>query len=226
MINLEHSWKEQLLGEFAKPYMQKLKQFLVVQKQANKTIYPLGKDIFNAFSLTPFAKVKLVILGQDPYHGPNQAHGLSFSVKPGIAIPPSLRNIYKELAQDLAITPPKHGYLKSWATQGVLMLNSVLTVESGRPGSHQKKGWEEFSDQVIIKLNHSKTPIVFILWGSYAQRKGQLIDSSKHHILESVHPSPLAASRGFFGNKHFSKTNEILITAGLTPINWQLPDIP
>lgn len=223
-IKLEQSWKEQLAEEFAKPYMQQLKAFLQQEKQANKVIYPRGSEIFQAFELTPFDKVRVVILGQDPYHGPNQAHGLCFSVKPGVRIPPSLLNIYKELEQDLQIKRVGHGYLASWAKQGVLLLNAVLTVEQGLAASHQGKGWEQFTDQVIAKLNARRDPIIFVLWGSYAQRKGAHIDQKRHHILQSVHPSPLSASRGFLGNKHFSTINALLQANHCEPINWQLPE--
>ena len=224
-IKLENSWKLQLIEEFSKPYMQTLKQFLQQEKQARKIIYPKGNDIFNAFKLTPFDTVKVVILGQDPYHGPNQAHGLCFSVMPGVRIPPSLVNIYKELQQDLGITPVKHGCLESWAKQGVLLLNSVLTVENGLAASHQGKGWERFTDQVIVKLNAREKPVIFVLWGSYAQRKGEFINQQRHYVLKSAHPSPLSASRGFFGNKHFSTINKILVSEGMEPINWQLPEM-
>lgn len=223
-IKLENSWKLQLIEEFSKPYMQTLKQFLQQEKQARKIIYPKGNDIFNAFKLTPFDAVKVVILGQDPYHGPNQAHGLCFSVMPGVRIPPSLVNIYKELQQDLGIAPVKHGCLESWAKQGVLLLNSVLTVENGLAASHQGKGWEQFTDQVIVKLNAREKPVIFVLWGSYAQRKGEFINQQRHYVLKSAHPSPLSASRGFFGNKHFSTINKILVSEGMEPINWQLPE--
>lgn len=223
-IKIENSWKQQLDEEFTKPYMQSLKQFLLQEKHAKKVIYPKGNEIFNAFKFTPFDQVKVVILGQDPYHGPNQAHGLCFSVKPGVAIPPSLLNIYKELNHDLGIRPVKHGFLQSWARQGVLLLNSVLTVENGRAASHQGKGWEQFTDQVIAKLNARKKPVIFVLWGNYAQRKGQFIDQNRHFVLSSPHPSPLSASRGFFGNKHFSTINNILVSQGDEPINWQLPE--
>ncbi|WP_367608256.1 uracil-DNA glycosylase [Legionella sp. W05-934-2] len=223
-IKLESSWKQQLGDEFSKPYMQSLKQFLLQEKQAKKIIYPKGNEIFNAFELTPFDEVKVVILGQDPYHGPNQAHGLCFSVKPGVAIPPSLLNIYKELNQDLGVKPVKHGYLASWASQGVLLLNSVLTVENGQAASHQGKGWEQFTDQVIAKLNDREKPVIFVLWGSYAQRKGQIINQTRHVVLQSPHPSPLSASRGFFGNKHFSTINKLLVSQGSEPIQWQLPE--
>lgn len=224
-IQLEQSWKAQLLDEFSQPYMQQLKQFLQQERQAGKTIYPRGGQIFNAFQLTPFETVKVVILGQDPYHGPNQAHGLCFSVLPGIKPPPSLVNIYKELAADLAIPPAPHGCLEAWARQGVLLLNSVLTVEAGQAASHQGKGWERFTDQVIHRLNARPEPIIFVLWGNYAQRKGQLIDPNRHYILKSAHPSPLSAHQGFLGNRHFSKINEILVAEGNRPIDWQLPEV-
>lgn len=223
-IKLESSWKEQLIDEFSKPYMQRLKAFLQQEKQQNKVIYPKGSEIFQAFELTPFDKVKVVILGQDPYHGPNQAHGLCFSVKPGIRIPPSLLNIYKELEQDLNIKRASHGYLTSWAKQGVLLLNCVLTVEQGLAASHQGKGWEEFTDVVINKLNARREPLIFVLWGSYAQRKGAHIDTTHHSVLQSVHPSPLSASRGFLGNKHFSTINTLLQNNNVAPIDWQLPE--
>lgn len=223
-ITLEPSWKQQLGEEFSKPYMHQLNAFLQHEKQANKVIYPQENEIFQAFELTPFDKVKVVILGQDPYHGPNQAHGLCFSVKPQVKIPPSLLNIYKELEQDLQIKRAKHGYLASWAKQGILLLNCVLTVEQSLAASHQGKGWEQFTDQVIAKLNARLEPIVFVLWGNYAQRKGAHIDQKRHHVLQSVHPSPLSASRGFLGNKHFSTINALLQSNHLEPIDWQLPE--
>jgi uracil-DNA glycosylase len=223
-IKMEASWLGQLADEFAKPYMLTLKKFLLQEKQAKKIIYPKGDEIFNAFNLTPFDEVKVVILGQDPYHGPNQAHGLCFSVMPEVKIPPSLLNIYKELQQDLNITPVKHGFLESWAKQGVLLLNSVLTVEQGRAGSHQGKGWEQFTDEVITKLNARKKPVIFVLWGRYASSKIKLINQKQHTILKSAHPSPLSAYQGFFGSKHFSTINKILVSQGMQPINWQLPD--
>lgn len=223
-IKMEASWLGQLADEFAKPYMLTLKKFLLQEKQDKKIIYPKGDEIFNAFNLTPFDDVKVVILGQDPYHGPNQAHGLCFSVMPEVKIPPSLLNIYKELQQDLNITPVKHGFLESWAKQGVLLLNSVLTVEQGRAGSHQGKGWEQFTDQVITKLNARKKPVIFVLWGRYASSKINLINQKQHTILKSAHPSPLSAYQGFFGNKHFSTINKILVSQGMPPINWQLPN--
>lgn len=222
-VKMDASWKEQLAEEFTAPYMLALKEFLIHEKQAGKVIYPRSDLIFNAFNLSPFNKTKVVILGQDPYHGPNQAHGLCFSVLPGVAIPPSLRNIYKELQQDLDIQAVKHGFLESWAKQGILMLNSVLTVEQGKAASHQGKGWERFTDQVIIRLNAHQEPVIFVLWGSYAQRKGQFIDTNRHHVLKSAHPSPLSAFQGFLGNKHFSTINSLLESMGKEPIQWQLP---
>jgi uracil-DNA glycosylase len=221
-IGLEPGWKSRLAAELTKPYMQQLKQFLAAEKAKQQIIYPKGSEIFAAFNLTPFEKVKVVILGQDPYHGVNQAHGLCFSVKPGIKPPPSLVNIYKELQQDVGFTPVKHGFLSEWAAQGVLLLNSVLTVAAASPGSHQGKGWEEFTDAAIAGLNARDTPVVFLLWGSYAHKKGELIDTDKHFVLKAAHPSPFSAYRGFLGCKHFSKANECLLAVGQQPINWQL----
>ena len=222
-IELEPSWLEVLGDEFGKDYMVSLKKFLKEEKEAGQKIYPKGSDIFNAFNKTPFDKIEVVILGQDPYHGENQAHGLSFSVQKGITIPPSLRNIYKELQTDIpGFTIPSHGDLTEWAEQGVLLLNASLTVQAGLPGSHQKKGWEEFTDNVIKTISDKKKGIVFILWGSFAQAKAELIDKTKHHIIKSPHPSPFSAERGFFGSKPFSKTNEILIKEGKKPIDWQI----
>jgi uracil-DNA glycosylase len=209
-IKLEASWKQYLEAEFNQPYMQQLKKFLQEEKSQKKIIYPNGADIFNAFNFTPIDQVKAVILGQDPYHGPNQAHGLSFSVLPGVRLPPSLVNIYKELQNDLNIPPALHGCLANWAKQGVLLLNSVLTVERGNPASHQGRGWEIFTDKVIDILNKRDKPIIFVLWGSYAQKKGQVIDPNKHLILRAAHPSPFSAHRGFLGCKHFSKINQQL----------------
>ena len=223
-IKLEPSWLEQLQGEFAAPYMAALRTFLQQEKEAGKRIFPPGGEIFNALNSTPFDEVKVVILGQDPYHGPGQAHGLCFSVKPGIEIPPSLVNIYKELEADVGFKPVAHGYLQSWAEQGVLLLNAVLTVQAHKANSHQGKGWEQFTDQVIHKLNGEREGVVFLLWGSYAQRKGEIIDRDRHKVLTSPHPSPLSASRGFFGQHHFSQANTYLESKGLTPINWQLPE--
>lgn len=224
-IKLEPSWKLRLADEFTKPYMVKLRDFLRTQYQEKKTVFPKGSEYFAALNLLPFDQTKVVILGQDPYHGPNQAHGLCFSVKPGIDPPPSLKNIYKELRSDLGLAPPNHGCLESWARQGVLLLNSVLTVENGRAGSHANQGWEFFTDRVIAELNQSKNHLVFVLWGSYAQKKGQFIDRTRHLVIESPHPSPLSAHRGFLGSKPFSKINQYLIANGQTPIDWQLPQL-
>jgi uracil-DNA glycosylase len=222
-IALEPGWLEVLKDEFDKDYMVKLRHFLKEQKDAGHITYPKNSDIFNAFNTTPFDKLKVVILGQDPYHGANQAHGLSFSVQKGITPPPSLKNIYKELVTDIpGFTIPTHGDLTEWAKQGVLLLNATLTVGAGNPGSHQKKGWEEFTDKVIKTISDKKEGIIFILWGSYAQAKAELIDKTKHHIIKSPHPSPFSADRGFFGSKPFSKTNEILKKEGKKPIDWQI----
>ncbi len=221
-IELEASWLRVLGNEFEKDYMLKLKEFLKQEKQAGKTIYPKNSDIFNAFWKTPFDEVKVVIIGQDPYHGPNQAHGLSFSVQKGVAIPPSLQNIYKELAADIpGFVIPRSGDLTHWAEQGVLLLNATLTVTAGMAGSHQKRGWEQFTDTVIKTVSDKKEGIVFILWGAYAQSKAVLIDASKHLIIRSSHPSPMAVIKGnFFGSKPFSKTNAYLEKMGKRPINW------
>lgn len=224
-IQLESSWKAHLLPEFDKPYMNGLRDFLKRERDAKKTIYPRGPEYFAALNACPFERVKAVILGQDPYHGASQAHGLCFSVRPGVQIPPSLVNIYKELKSDLGIEPARHGYLQSWAAQGVLLLNATLTVEAGRAGSHQNKGWEQFTDAVIEHLNREREGLVFVLWGSYAQKKGEFIDSTKHLVLKGPHPSPLSAHRGFFGCKHFSKINAYLKSRGQTPIDWSLPPV-
>lgn len=221
-IKLNDSWKLYLLDEFSKPYMQALKAFLLAEKQKNKIIYPKGPEIFAAFDYTPFEQVKVVILGQDPYHGPNQAHGLCFSVKEGVKPPPSLMNIYQEIQNDTGIPKPSHGCLIPWTKQGVLLLNSVLTVEHSFAAAHQGKGWENFTDRAIAALNDHREHLVFMLWGSYAQRKGQFIDRQKHLVLEAPHPSPLSAHRGFLGCKHFSKANEYLQQHGITPIDWRL----
>lgn len=221
-IKLDPSWKQYLLPEFELDYMRNLRQFLSAEKAAGKIIFPEGKNIFNALNATAFEQVKVVILGQDPYHGPGQAHGLCFSVQEGVAVPPSLRNIYKELFLDIGITPSTTGNLQAWANQGVLLLNAVLTVESGLAASHQKKGWERFTDRIVNLLNDKRDNLVFLLWGSYAQRKGEIIDRTRHLVLESVHPSPLSASRGFFGNHHFSKANAYLIQHEKTPIDWRV----
>jgi len=222
-IQLEPSWKEVLGEEFEQPYMLKLSEFLRREKSLGKHIYPAGKQIFNALNTTSFDEVSVVIIGQDPYHGPGQAHGLCFSVLPGVQIPPSLRNIYKELESDVGFTAPAHGCLIPWAQQGVLLLNATLTVEAGKAGSHQGKGWEQFTDRVIDVLSERKTSLAFLLWGSYAQKKGANIDRSKHLVLQSPHPSPLSASRGFFGNQHFSRVNDYLTQQGREGIDWQLP---
>jgi len=217
-VKIEPSWKEKLKDEFEKEYFIKLSEFVKNEYKSN-TIYPPGSLIFNAFNLCPFEKVKAVIVGQDPYHGPGQAHGLCFSVKDGVSFPPSLRNIFKEIESDLKLKPPVSGNLERWASQGVLLLNATLTVRADQAGSHQKKGWEEFTDSVIRILNE-KQNLVFFLWGAYAQKKCESIDRSRHLVLESVHPSPLSASRGFFGNNHFSKSNKYLVENGIEPINW------
>ena len=222
-IILDPSWKQHLLPEFDQQYMKSLSNFLRVEKSRGKSIFPNGKDIFNALDSTTFDAVKVVVLGQDPYHGPGQAHGLCFSVKPGVAIPPSLKNIYKELQSDLDIEQANHGCLQHWAQQGVLLLNSVLTVEAGQAASHQGKGWEQFTDKIISLLNQKRDKLVFLLWGSYAQRKGEFIDRDKHLVLQSPHPSPLSASRGFYGNHHFSRSNAYLTEQGRGAIDWQLP---
>ncbi|MCX6353204.1 MAG: uracil-DNA glycosylase [Bacteroidetes bacterium] len=219
---IEESWKEALLDEFSKPYFSALKTFLTEEKNAGKIIYPKGSEIFNAFTLTPFEKVKVVILGQDPYHNPGQAHGLSFSVVDGVKPPPSLQNIYKEIYSDLGLPIPSSGNLTKWAAQGVFLLNAILTVQANQPASHQKKGWEEFTDAVIKNLSDKRTGLVFILWGNYAKQKIALIDTSKHHILTSAHPSPFSAANGFFGCRHFSKTNALLEKSGISPIDWKL----
>lgn len=222
-VELESSWLEVLKDEFDQPYMKELKAFLLSEKQKGFTIFPKSADIFNAFKHTPFDKVKVVILGQDPYHGINQAHGLSFSVQKGITPPPSLKNIYKELSDEFPdFKIPTHGDLTSWADQGVLLLNATLTVRANTAGSHQNKGWEQFTDQVIRALSAKKTGLVFILWGNYAKQKETLIDQSKHFIIKSAHPSPFSAYSGFFGSKPFSKTNQILAQEGKQPINWQV----
>ncbi|MFM1896881.1 MAG: uracil-DNA glycosylase [Pseudomonadota bacterium] len=222
-VRLHESWKQQLLGEFDKPYMVALRAFLTAEKQRGRQIYPPGELIFNALNSTPFDQVRVVILGQDPYHGPGQAHGLCFSVLPGVPVPPSLQNIFKELQQDLGILPPGHGCLAAWAAQGVLLLNAVLTVEAGKAASHEGRGWEEFTDVVVSRLNAGRCHLVFLLWGSYAQRKGAIIDRQRHLVLQSPHPSPLSASRGFFGNRHFSRANAYLREQGLGEIDWRLP---
>lgn len=221
-IKLESSWKEKLQSEFATERMQNLKAFLTAEYKAGKTIYPKGDEYFAALNLTPFEKVKVVIVGQDPYHGPGQAHGLCFSVREGVRFPPSLQNIFKELKDDVGVPIPKNGSLIRWAEQGVLLLNAVLTVEEGKAAAHQGRGWEEFTDRIIHLLNERKENIVFILWGSYAQKKAAFVDRKKHFVIESVHPSPLSAHRGFFGTKPFSKTNAYLRSKGIAEIDWNL----
>jgi uracil-DNA glycosylase len=222
-IKLEPSWKARLGDYLLRPDMQALSSFLRAEKQAGKCIYPPGPEIFAAFDHTPFDNARVVILGQDPYHGPGQAHGLCFSVRPGVRVPPSLDNIFKEIQRDLNIPRPDHGCLTPWADRGVLLLNSVLTVEAGRPGSHQGKGWEGFTDAAVDALNREREGLVFLLWGSYAQRKGQLIDGTRHCVLTSVHPSPLSAHRGFLGCGHFSAANRYLQAHGQAAIDWSLP---
>lgn len=222
-VKLDASWLAVVGDEFDKPYMTQLKAFLLAEKNAGKIIYPAASNWFNALNTTPFDQVEVVILGQDPYHGPGQAHGLCFSVLPGVPTPPSLQNMFKELNSDLGIPISRHGYLQHWAEQGVLLLNSVLTVEQAKAGSHQGRGWETFTDACVEHLNREREGLVFLLWGSYAQKKGQLIDRKKHLVLEAPHPSPLSSHRGFFGCKHFSKTNNYLQQHGKHPIDWVLP---
>ncbi len=224
-IKLEGSWKAELLPEFRKPYMLELRSFLVKEISTGKNVYPKGDEYFQALNLTPLDRVKVVILGQDPYHGPNQAHGLSFSVRPGVKAPPSLRNIYKEIQGDLGVAPPNHGYLEKWSKQGILLLNSVLTVEAGCAASHKDRGWEIFTDEVIKVINTKRSNVVFLLWGSYAQKKGRFIDKGKHCVITSHHPSPLSAHRGFFGSKPFSKTNDFLSQTCQEPIDWSLENM-
>lgn len=221
---LKNDWKDLLEDEFKSSYYLNLRKFLISEYKSN-IVYPNMYDIFNALHYTPYNKVKVVILGQDPYHGPNQAHGLSFSVKPGVPAPPSLVNIYKELYTDLNCYIPNNGYLKKWADQGILLLNAVLTVRAGEANSHRNKGWENFTNKIIELVNSKTEPVVFILWGKNAQEKQALITNPIHHIIKSVHPSPLSASRGFFGSRPFSKTNEYLKADGIDPIDWQIENI-
>ncbi len=222
-IKLHESWLEQLRGEFDAPYMDELKRFLMAEREKGRTIFPRASNWFRALDLCPLDKVRVVILGQDPYHGPGQAHGLCFSVPPEIRPPPSLVNIFKELESDLAIRPRKHGFLEHWASQGVLLLNSVLTVEMGRAASHREQGWERFTDAIVRLVNEKPDPVVFMLWGSYAQKKAAFVDTSRHLVLKAAHPSPLSAHNGFFGCRHFSKANAFLEERGLRPIDWALP---
>ena len=228
-VKLHESWREPLAGEFASPYMAALKDFLVAEKAAGKRIFPKGGEWFRALDLTPLDNVRVVILGQDPYHGPGQAHGLCFSVQPGVRPPPSLVNIYKELHDDLGIARPGHGFLEHWAQQGVLLLNSVLTVEQGLAASHRDRGWEKFTDAVIRLVAQKEEPVVFLLWGSYAQKKAgfvKTVEQGGHHfVLKSAHPSPLSAHNGFLGCRHFSKANAFLEAHGRTPIDWALPAV-
>jgi uracil-DNA glycosylase len=219
-VRIEESWSNRLSNEFEKEYFSRLSEF-VKEEYKTKTVYPPGSLIFNSFNLCPFNNVKAVIIGQDPYHGPGQAHGLCFSVREGVDFPPSLLNIFKEIESDLGIKVTRSGNLERWASQGVLLLNATLTVREHMAGSHQGKGWETFTDSVISILNEQRDNLVFFLWGAYAQKKGLAIDRTRHLVLESVHPSPLSASRGFFGNKHFSKCNEFLISKGVEPVDWR-----
>lgn len=219
---LGEGWRRRLDPECERPYAHKLRRFLANETERGKTLYPPSGQVFRSLELTPFERVKVVILGQDPYHGPDQAHGLSFSVRKGVRIPPSLSNIYKELERDVGFTRPDHGDLTPWAEQGVLLLNAVMTVERGRAGAHQGKGWEEFTDAVIEHLNEDRENLVFMLWGGYAQKKGRFIDRQRHCVLEAPHPSPLSAHRGWFGCGHFSKANVYLSGTGQTPIDWQI----
>lgn len=228
-VQLHESWKAPLAGEFSSDYMIKLRHFLIQQKKAGKDIFPKGSEYFRALDLTPLNKVRIVILGQDPYHGPGQAHGLCFSVQPGVRPPPSLVNIYKELESDIGMQRPSHGFLESWAKQGVLLLNSVLTVQNAEAASHRGKGWEQFTDAIIRLIAAKNDPVVFLLWGSYAQKKASFVESveqgGKHLVLNAPHPSPLSAYKGFFGCKHFSKANAFLEANGLPAIDWSLPTI-
>jgi uracil-DNA glycosylase len=222
MVTLHDSWKAPLQSEFDAPYMAALKEFLVAERDKGKRIFPKGSEWFHALDVTPLEQVRVVILGQDPYHGEGQAHGLCFSVKPGVRPPPSLVNIYKEMKSDLGLEPPPHGNLEAWTKQGVLLLNAVLTVEAGLAASHQGKGWERFTDAVIRLVNDQPRPVVFILWGAYAQRKAAFVDRQRHLVLASAHPSPLSAHNGFFGSRPFSKTNEFLMANSQDPIDWDL----
>jgi len=222
-VQIEETWKQELKQEFTKAYFQQIVAFLKTEKIQGKIIYPPGSLIFNAFTQTPFHQVKVVIIGQDPYHGQGQAHGLCFSVQDGIQPPPSLINIYKEIQSDLGIgMPARHGNLIKWAQQGVLLLNAFLTVRANEPASHSKIGWEEFTNTVIQKISDEKKGVVFLLWGKFAQEKQSLIDETKHHVLKAAHPSPFSADKGFFGCKHFSKTNELLLSEGSDPVDWKL----
>ena len=222
-LRSDRGWTEHLAAEFRQPYMVALADFLATEEQAGKIIFPARQHCFNALNSTALHEVNVVVLGQDPYHGPGQAHGLCFSVRPQVTPPPSLVNIFKELNTDLGVTPPDHGCLQTWAEQGVLLLNTVLTVEQGQAGSHQGKGWETFTDRVIQTVNQERQGVVFLLWGSHARKKGAMIDRRRHHVLEGPHPSPLSAYRGFFGCQHFSRANQWLTAQDREPVNWQLP---
>ncbi|ASK87300.1 uracil-DNA glycosylase [Sphingorhabdus sp. SMR4y] len=228
-IKLNESWKQPLLHEFSSEYMVALREFLLQEKAAGKQIYPKSEEYFRALDLTPLDRVRVVILGQDPYHGPGQAHGLCFSVQPGVRPPPSLVNIYKELESDLGLSRPAHGFLEHWAKQGVLLLNSVLTVEMANAASHRGRGWEKFTDAIVRLIAAKPEPVVFLLWGSYAQKKAAFVESvedgGRHLVLKAPHPSPLSAYHGFFGCKHFSRTNRFLEQNGMAPIDWSLPDV-
>jgi uracil-DNA glycosylase len=221
-VKIEASWKEVLKDEFKKPYFKQIAEHLKTEKAQGKTIYPPGSQIFHAFEATPFDELKVVVLGQDPYHGPRQAHGLSFSVQKGVPPPPSLINIFKELQDDVGVPIPNHGHLEKWAKQGVLLLNASLTVRAGEPMSHSKLGWEKFTNTVIEKVSDLKEHVVFVLWGRFAQEKQSLIDQKKHYIIKSAHPSPLSAKNGFFGSRPFSKINNYLVKKGIDPIDWAL----
>jgi uracil-DNA glycosylase len=223
-VKLDPSWLAVLQPQFEAPYMQKLRSFLMQEREAGKQIFPKGSEWFHALDTTPLDKVRVVILGQDPYHNDGQAHGLCFSVRPGVPTPPSLVNIYKELHSDLGVPPPRHGYLEHWARQGVLMLNAVLTVEAHRAASHQGKGWEKFTDEIIRQVNSQTRPVVFILWGNYAQKKAAFVDTARHYVIKSAHPSPLSAHNGFFGSKPFSRANAFLRDHGQPEIDWRLPE--
>ena len=225
-VKLDESWKAALADEFSSPSMAELRSFLKAEIDAGKQVVPKGSEYFAALDLTPLDQVRVVILGQDPYHGDGQAHGLCFSVTAGVRVPPSLRNIYKELETDLGIPQARHGFLESWARQGVLLLNTVLTVERGLAASHRGRGWERFTDAVIARVNALEHPVVFLLWGAYAQKKAKFVDASRHLVLKAAHPSPLSAHNGFLGCRHFSKANAFLEKNGMTPIDWRLPASP
>ena len=224
-VQIASSWKVILESEFKEDYFKQIKSFILNEKAKGKEVYPAGKLMFNAFNLTPFEQVKVVIIGQDPYHGIGQAHGLSFSVPDGIKTPPSLQNIYKEIGQDLGLPIPNHGNLEAWSKQGVLLLNAVLSVNAGEPASHKAAGWENFTNAVIYHLSQQRKNLVFLLWGRFAQEKELLIDSNKHLILKAAHPSPFSAYQGFFGCKHFSKTNDYLVSKSISPIDWSIKSV-